>query len=276
MAGRELSGPTGAVLDLFVGRSWALCPSPDSSAGALEAVTALALACGAVPLVVAPTDHDRSVALLSHLPQVVASALAGQLVRPGTGAQRTGIVAGLSGPGLADTTRLAAGSPDLWTEILCANAQEVAPVVRALAEDLLTVAAALDVLATPNPLTTASGALPEPAERRAARAVVTTALRRGTQGRATVAVKRGVREDGFARVGVEVDDRPGRLAALLVDAGRAGTNVEDVRVDHVPGRPTGVIELLVDRGAEAALRQALQAAGWRLLSGPPPAPSENG
>lgn len=286
LAGRETSGPSGAAADLFAGRPWALCPSTTSSPDALATVRALALACGAVPLVVAPDDHDRSVALLSHLPQVVASALAGQLVRempdhapahegpaPEGGApsdvpseperrQRgVGIVASLSGTGLADTTRLAAGSPDLWTDILCANAGEVAPWVRALAGDLVAVATALESLADQE------ASSPEAPALTAARDVVTRLLRRGVQGRATVAVKRGVRDDGFARVGVDVDDRPGRLAALLTDAGRAGTNVEDVRVDHVPGRATGVIELLVGRNEEQALRRALETAGWRVLPG---------
>lgn len=269
LAGRESSGPGAASGDLFVGRPWALCPSIASSAQALEDVRALALACGATPLVVGAQEHDEAVALLSHLPQVASSALAALLVPAGAdqgapgdqgdqgdqlGAQSRRIRTELSGTGLVDTTRLAASAPALWTEILVANAAQLAPDVRALAGLLSGLAGDLECLAAPS----------DPQERAQALAAVTALLVRGNHGRALVPVKRGVRDEGFARVGVEVDDRPGRLAALLTAAGEAGVNVEDVRVDHVPGRPRGVIELLVATAAATPLEAALRERGWAL------------
>jgi prephenate dehydrogenase len=94
---------------------------------------------------------------------------------------------------------------------------------------------------------------------------ITAFLERGNRGRALVPVKRGDRDEAFRRVAVEVDDRPGRLAALLTDAGAAGVNVEDVRVDHVPGRPRGVIELLVHAEAVEPLTQALRRREWAVV-----------
>ena len=68
---------------------------------------------------------------------------------------------------------------------------------------------------------------------------------RGNAGRALVPVKRGETDRDFAVVGVSVPDRPGQIAGVLVSAAQAGINVEDVRVEHLPGRPSGVIEVVV-------------------------------
>jgi prephenate dehydrogenase len=78
-------------------------------------------------------------------------------------------------------------------------------------------------------------------------------------------VKRGARAEAFAPLRVTVPDEPGRLAALLTDAGDSGVNVEDVHVEHVPGRPTGIIELLVELADVGRLGEALRARGWAVL-----------
>ncbi|MEU0570349.1 prephenate dehydrogenase, partial [Nonomuraea sp. NPDC005983] len=76
LAGREKSGPGAARADLFLGRPWALCPTPAASAEAVEAVLALIELCGANPVQVDAADHDRAVAVVSHAPHVAASAVA--------------------------------------------------------------------------------------------------------------------------------------------------------------------------------------------------------
>jgi prephenate dehydrogenase len=88
LAGRERQGPAAAQADLFLGRTWALCPLPETSPDAVAAVTALAVACGAVPVSTDPETHDRWVALVSHAPHLVAVAMAARLwfrcLRPGS------------------------------------------------------------------------------------------------------------------------------------------------------------------------------------------------
>jgi prephenate dehydrogenase len=251
LAGRESSGPAAAVADLFVGRPWALCALPESSLQALEDVRHLAQMCGAEPVELGAEAHDAAVALLSHLPQVAASALAGLLENQGAiGTLPTA----LSGPGLVDTTRLAASDPALWTQILQLNAAHVAPVVQALARELAALGTALEELA--------EDGLGLPSD---AAARVHAFLVRGNQGRALVPVKRGELSDAFGRVRISVDDEPGRLAALLTAAGSLGVNVEDVHVEHVPGKPQGVIELLVGTERVDYLGETLIEAGWRVL-----------
>lgn len=245
LAGREVSGPAGASAELFLGRPWVLCPVPGTAPGALETVSALAAGCGADPLVMSASEHDRAVALSSHLPQLAASALAARLLAG------NGRAAAISGPGLQDTTRVAASDPALWTEVLTANAAHVAPLVTELAKELTEVAEAL-------------GRLAAGPDERAAQAV-RSLLTRGQAGRALVPVKRGVLDRDVEVVGVRVPDQPGRLASLLASAAAAGINVEDVRVEHLPGRPTGVVEMLVRSADAAALRRALTGEGLEVV-----------
>jgi prephenate dehydrogenase len=252
LAGRELSGPHAADAGLFAGRPWAVCASASSSAQAVTDVHALAEACGGTPVDVSIEAHDASVARLSHLPQVAASALAGLLVGE---AVATGVQFQLSGPGLVDSTRLAAGDPELWSQILAANAQHVAAPVRSLAEALGTLAGQLELLAG--------------GDSEQARESLHAFLEQGRRGRELVPVKRGRGSIDFSTVRVDVDDQPGRLAALLTAAGAAGINVEDVHVEHVPGRPRGIIDLLVRAESSTALSDALRAARWDVREDEP-------
>lgn len=245
MAGKELSGPGAASATLFAGRPWVLCPSATTSAEALAATRRIAEQCGAEPLLMTAEAHDEAVALVSHLPQVAASALAAVLART------NGSLA-LAGPGLQDTTRIAASDPRLWVEVLRRNATAVAPLVRLLAAELAVAADALEQLA--------ADAAADPAE-------VEELLRAGNTGRRLVPRKRGEHDRDFVPVSVTVPDRPGQLAGVLVSAANAGINVEDVRVEHLSGRPNGVIELLVHPDSSAEARRALAAAGWDVVRG---------
>ena len=93
---------------------------------------------------------------------------------------------------------------------------------------------------------------------------MTETLRRGAAGRGRVPVKRGEPAAGFVTVPIVVRDAPGELAAVLRALGDAGINVEDVRVEHEPGRPRGLVELDVRDDAAPALIACMQEAGWEV------------
>jgi len=240
LAGRERHGPAAAQADLFLGRTWALCPLPETSADAVAAVTSLAVACGAVPVTTDPETHDRWVALVSHAPHLVAVAMAARLAPSSVPADALG----LAGQGLRDVTRIAAGDTGLWTQILAANAGPVAEVVAAVAEDL---AAAARELA-----------------RESGTADVISLLDRGQAGVARIPGKHGGRPRNFRLVQVVIADRPGELARLFNAAGAAGVNIEDIRLEHSPGLPVGVAELSVRPDQAGALLDAMEAGGWPI------------
>lgn len=244
VAGRERSGPAAARADLFVGRPWVITDTPRAATSAVADVRALALACGAVPVRMNADDHDAALATVSHLPHVVASLLAGQLLHCADGTVQLG------GTGLQDTTRIAAGDPDLWTQILVANAAHLAAALAAFATDAHRTVAQLERIAAGD------------AE---AATALTAMLRAGVSGRARVPVKRG-ETAGFATVPIVLRDAPGELAALLRTLADCGINVEDVHLEHEPGRPVGVVEIEVRADAAQALVACIREAGWQLYS----------
>ncbi|HEX6338657.1 MAG TPA: prephenate dehydrogenase [Jiangellaceae bacterium] len=239
MAGREVSGPGGALADLFEGRPWVLCPDEATDPHAVTRALAVARLAGAIPVTMPAAEHDVAVALVSHAPHVVAALVAGRLAGAPPHEVR------LAGQGVADVTRVAAGDPGLWTEILTANAEAVADILRALRADLDRVLAALD----------AGGD---------SRAELRAVLAGGVDGRSRLPGKHGTAHVEYATVAVVVDDRPGQLAALFADAGAAGVNVEDVRIEHSPGQPVGLVEMDVRPGMAAVLAKELATRGWHV------------
>jgi prephenate dehydrogenase len=134
MAGLETSGFGAARADLFAGRPWIVVPGPSSPEGGIERVGALASACGARPLTMTATDHDATVAGISHLPLVVAAALveavagrAGEPARPDWPA-----AAALASGGWESMTRLARGDVAMATGIAATNGPAIAARLRDL------------------------------------------------------------------------------------------------------------------------------------------------
>jgi prephenate dehydrogenase len=242
LAGRERGGAISARADIFVGRPWVVCRDEETSAADLALVEGLALDLGATPLEMTPEDHDRAVALVSHVPQLVASLLAGRFVDAPDGSLR------LAGQGVRDTTRIAASAPELWVQILGANAEPVVDVLDALAADLTAVAAALRD--------------PEaPGSRRA----VADTIRRGNDGVERLPGKHG-QNRRFEQVVVMVDDTPGQLGRLFGELGELEVNVEDLRLEHSPGAQFGLAEISVIPSAVRRAVEGLESRGWKIAS----------
>lgn len=272
LAGRERSGPAAARADLFLGRPWALSPAAESTPRAIACATSLVTACGAEPAMVAAAEHDRWVALVSHAPHVVASAMAARLAAAPDGALA------LAGQGLRDVTRIAAGDTALWTQILLANAAGASEVLALVADDLREAAAALaDAAAAERPPAGQAGQAGQTSasqvgasqvgEKAAAR--LAALLDAGAAGVARIPGKHAGPATPFAIVQVVIADRPGELARLFQAAGDAGINIEDLGIEHSPGLPAGVAELAVKPDAAAPLAAVLSARGWPAHAVPP-------
>jgi prephenate dehydrogenase len=191
-------------------------------------------------------EHDAAVALVSHVPQVAASLVAARLAE---GADRA---LPLTGQGLRDVTRVAASDPDLWVDVLSANPSPVAHALTELRADLDAVVHALHEVHDD----------PEWA-RNALREV----LVRGNAGRARHPGKHGGRSTTYAVVPVVVPDRPGELARLVNDVGASGVNIEDLRIEHSPGQPVGLVELAVAPTSATAVAETLGGLGWVVHPG---------
>jgi len=122
MAGRETAGYVAATADLFAGRPWVVVPTEPDDAAAILAVETLAVASGARPVRMEPAEHDAAVAAISHLPLVVAAALAESIATDGDwpSARR------LAASGWRDMTRLARGDVAMGSGIAATNAPALA------------------------------------------------------------------------------------------------------------------------------------------------------
>lgn len=241
MAGKEQSGALAGTGDLFFGRPWVIASHDGITYADGSLIDDLILDLGAVPIEMSVEEHDRAVALVSHVPQLASTLVASLLQEAPFESLR------LAGGGVRDVTRVAGSDPALWMQILSANADAVAQLLKQLRTSLDGVIEALETAGEPGSLRAIADALVE-----------------GNQGVARLPGKHGTNTK-FARTLVRVDDRPGQLARLFTDIGDAGINLEDVRIEHAEGAQYGVAEVLVALDVELELEQALTELGWKVL-----------
>jgi prephenate dehydrogenase len=240
LAGRERGGPSAARADLFIGRPWVVSARPENPRSAVNLIEALILDLGATPIEMAAADHDAAVALVSHTPQIVSSLMAKRL------AASTDAALGLAGQGVRDVTRIAASEPELWVQILGANAPAIVQILRDYRDDLDRVLAALDDV-----------------DANGSRRAIAEEIAGGNLGVARLPGKHG-QDKRFSSLIVMVDDRPGELARLLAELGELDVNLEDLRLEHSPGAPFGLAEIAVLPEVWQRTVTDLTERGWRL------------
>lgn len=238
MAGSHRSGPAAADADLFVDRTWVITPTPGAPADRVDRVRALARACGATVVSMAPDDHDRAVAAVSHLPHLAAVLVANQLN------DLPSDQLWLAGQGLRDVTRVAGGDPALWVQILSANADAVRPRLEQLRDGAERLLGDLDD-----------------------RGRLTGTLTAGVDGTRRIPGKHGRAERVWDEVVVEIPDAPGALARLFADVAATEINIEDMTIEHDQLREVGFLALSIDAERAPALRETLEAADWVVRPG---------
>jgi prephenate dehydrogenase len=135
LAGSEKNGPAAALPDLFVGRTVVVTPTKQTRATDERAITRFWTSLGAKVVKMSAADHDRALAATSHLPHLTASALAAATSRCDLP---------LVAKGWLDSTRIAAGDPSLWTQILLANRTNVLAALGGYEQTLATFRRALE------------------------------------------------------------------------------------------------------------------------------------
>jgi prephenate dehydrogenase len=134
IAGGEKSGAAHADADLFVGRTTVLTPTSHTRAEDFDALEQFWQSLGAFVVSMPAAEHDRALAQTSHLPHVLAAALAESVPES---------FFHLVGPGLRDTTRVAAGEPELWLPIFSMNRENILAAIEQFGEKLSGLHAAL-------------------------------------------------------------------------------------------------------------------------------------
>ena len=133
MAGSERSGVEAADPLLFNGRVYALCPYPDTPPEALLILIELVETLRAIPVTIDPEEHDRIMAMVSHLPHLISVAL---MHSAAAGDAEHAMLPTLAGRGFLDMTRLAASDYGIWKGILETNAEAIGEAAARFGESL--------------------------------------------------------------------------------------------------------------------------------------------
>jgi prephenate dehydrogenase len=238
MAGSEQAGLAGAEPGLFEGATWVLTPTGDTELQAFSRLRDVVASLGADVMTLSPADHDRLVAMVSHVPHLVAAALMNAAAR---GAKEDAALLRLAAGGFRDMTRVAAGQPGIWPDICADNAGAITAALDVLLADLSDMrrrVAAADrtaLLAVLEEASTARRALPA----------------------------RASRPNELSELRMPVPDREGVLAEITAVAGGLGINIYDIEIAHSAEGPRGVLMLLVARGEAERLRRAVTGRGYR-------------
>ena len=239
MAGSERSGVTAARADLFDGAYWLLTPAVDTDPDVYSSMHALVSAIGARVISVDAASHDEAVAIVSHVPHVTAAALVG-LAAAHSGER--GELMRLAAGGFKDTTRIAAGSADLWTGICLDNAAALTDGLEELRERL----AHFESLVRGRDAEAIRAWLDSAAE-----------VRRTLPAQWVPATAR------LAELAVPMLDRPGVVAEITGAVSRAGGNIEGIDIDHQSEDSAVLVLVLTDEGDLDGLVGDLESRGYQ-------------
>ncbi len=241
MAGSEGQGIEAADPYLFQNAVYVLTPEEDADPAAVAALRRLVEAAGAQVVLMDPERHDRWVAAVSHLPQLVAVALVNAVADADR--EDPGLLA-LAAGGFRDTTRITSSPAGIWLDILATNRDRILPAVARFRAALSRLEEAL-----------AAGDLGSAlAEFERARAVRRALPRR----------PKGLLPAYFELV-VTVPDRPGVIGGLATLLGEQGINIEDIEILRLREGEGGTIRLGFATEAEGnAAFEALQEGGYKV------------
>ena len=238
MAGSERSGVTSARADLFDGAYWLLTPASHTDPDVYSNLHALVSAIGARVISVDAASHDEAVAIVSHVPHVTAAALV-DLASAHSG--ESGELMRLAAAGFKDTTRIAAGSSELWTGICLDNANALMDGLEELRDRL----AGFEQLV----------------RNRDARAIRVW-LESAAEVRRSLPAQWVPATAQLTELAVPMLDRPGVVAEITGAVSRAGGNIEGIDIDHQSEDSAVLILVLTDEGDLRALSRDLAARGY--------------
>lgn len=235
MAGSEGSGLAAADATIFQGATYVLSPTGSASPESFNRLSGFVRALGARVLAIDPATHDRVVALVSHLPQVVASAM--MAVAAEAADDEPGVLAAAGG-GFRDVTRVAGSDAELWVGILRQNREAVLDALDRLGRRLGSVAEAV---------------------RSEDWDAVHGFLVAGREARARIPGKEVT--GPVIDLVIPVQDRAGSLATVTTALGSAGINIEDLSMRHAAGQGALLVSVQGREAAERA-RTVLEERGY--------------
>lgn len=244
MAGSEVNGIEGARPDLFKGAHWILCPDADTPAEHFPRLHELVTSIGARVIALPREDHDEAVAVVSHVPHIMASSLV-QLASRHADDQQA--LMRLAAGGFKDSTRIAAGSPELWCGIAFDNKDALSD---GLDEIRGIIGAFADALASDD------------------RAALTALLADAAAARRALPAAWVPSTERLLEVRIPMEDRPGVVAEVTTVTSSVGCNIQSIEIDHVTEDSAVLSLVLTDEGDIGQLSAQLINAGFSVSFSP--------
>ena len=244
MAGSEKNGIDGARPDLFKGAYWILCPNADTPAEYFPRLHELITSLDARVIALPREDHDAAIAVVSHVPHIIASSLV-QLASRHADEQQT--LMRLAAGGFKDTTRIAAGSPELWCGITLDNKEAL---VSGLAEIQEIIGAFSQALVHDD------------------QATLTELLASAADVRRALPAAWVPSTERLLEVRIPMEDRPGVVADVTTITGSVGCNIQSIEIDHVTENSAVLSLVLTDEGDIGKLSAHLINAGYSVSFSP--------
>lgn len=244
MAGSEVNGIEGARPDLFKGAHWILCPDADTPAEHFPRLHELVTSIGARVIALPREDHDEAVAVVSHVPHIMASSLV-QLASRHADDQQA--LMRLAAGGFKDSTRIAAGSPELWCGIAFDNKDALSD---GLDEIQGIIGAFADALASDD------------------RAALTVLLADAAAARRALPAAWVPSTERLLEVRIPMEDRPGVVAEVTTVTSSVGCNIQSIEIDHVTEDSAVLSLVLTDEGDIGQLSAQLINAGFSVSFSP--------
>ncbi|MDR1421836.1 MAG: prephenate dehydrogenase/arogenate dehydrogenase family protein [Coriobacteriales bacterium] len=238
MAGSEVNGIDGARAGLFSGAHWILCPNATTDSALFLRLHEFVTTLGARSISLPREEHDDAIAIVSHVPHVVASALM-QLAGEHAGERQE--LFRLAAGGFKDTTRIAAGSPELWCGIALDNQRALA---RGLAE-LKTIIGEFEQ------------SISDGDKRSLARLLTNAAYLRSSIPATWVPDSAKLVE-----LRIPMANHAGVIAEVTGFAGKSGCNIQSIDIDHI-NEASAILELiLTDEGDIGGFSRQLLDGGY--------------
>lgn len=240
MAGSEKTGYGASSQSLFENAYYVLCKSEGASTADFSVIEALAQNMGAITVSMEPNDHDRAVALISHLPHVAASSLSRL-----AGIKDSGELSMLAAGGFRDITRIASSSEALWSDILKNNNKMVREALRAYIEELKTVDEYLE-----------AGNYES----------LSAFLKDGRSFRDKLPEGKTGLISKLPELWINVSDRPGVIGEVATLLGLEGVNIKNLYIQNSREYEGGVLRITLSRGEDIEkTKEILIRAGYEIV-----------
>ena len=244
MAGSEKNGIDGARPDLFEGANWILCPDADTPPEHFQRLHELITSLNARVVAIAPDEHDDSIAVVSHVPHIIAASLV-QLAHRHADEQQS--LMRLAAGGFKDSTRIAAGSSKLWCGIAFDNACALTSGLREMQGIIGDFADAIDAHD---------------------REATTRLLEEAAQARRALPAAWVPSTDKLLEVRIPMSDRKGVVAEVTTIASSAGCNIQSIEIDHITEDRAVLSLVLTYEGDVGKLSAQLIGAGFSVSFNP--------